>query len=162
MIDALKGRPIAQVGILVDDLDEALRRYAELWEGAGPWRVYTYGPDFIPDFRYRGAQATCSVRIALGAQTPHVELLQPLGGGPSVYDGFGPGLHHLGIFVPSHAEAVAELERAGYEAIQTGAGYGLDGDGGFAYWDTVSELGVIVETIEVPKRRRDPELVLPG
>ena len=161
MIDALKGRPIAQVGILVDDLDEALRRYAQLWEGAGPWRVYTYGPDFIPDFRYRGAQATCSVRIALGSQTPHVELLQPLGDSPSVYDGFGPGLHHLGIFVPSHAEAVAELERAGYEAIQTGTGYGLDGDGGFAYWDTVSELGVIVETIEVPKRRREPELVWP-
>jgi len=152
---------IGQVGILVRDLEEALRRYAALWPGAGPWLVYTYGPDFLPSFHYRGEAATCSMRIALSAQTPQIELIQPLGGGPSVYDGYGPGFHHVGVLVESLDEATASMTRAGYETIQWGAGYGLDGDGGFAYFDTAGELGIIVEAIEVPRRRREPELVWP-
>jgi methylmalonyl-CoA/ethylmalonyl-CoA epimerase len=35
--------------------------------------------------------------------------------------------------------------------------YGLDGDGGFAYLNTHERLGVILELIEVPARRREPE-----
>jgi hypothetical protein len=31
------------------------------------------------------------------------------------------------------------------------------GDGGFAYYDLVAELGVVVEFIEVPAVRRPPE-----
>ena len=44
---------------------------------------------------------------------------------------------------------------------QTGGGYGLDGDGGYAYFDTVASFGVILELIEVPKRRREPDFVWP-
>ena len=161
MNDLLGGRSIGQVGILVRDLEEALPRYAALWPGAGPWLVYTYGPDFLPSFHYRGEPATCSMRIALSAGAPQIELIQPLGGGPSVYDGYGSGFHHVGVLVESLDEATAAMTRAGYETIQWGAGYGLDGDGGFAYFDTVSELGIIVEAIEVPKRRREPELIWP-
>jgi hypothetical protein len=153
--------PIGQVGFLVPDLEEALPRYADVWRGAGPWLVYTYGPGFLPSFHYRGEPATCSMRIALNAASPQIELIQPLGGGPSVYDGYGPGFHHVGVLVESLAEAMGSMTRSGYETIQWGAGYGLDGDGGFAYFDTVPDLGIIVEAIEVPKRRREPELVWP-
>jgi hypothetical protein len=153
--------PIGQLGILVHDLEEALPRYTALWRGAGPWLVYTYGPDFLPSFHYRGEPATSAMRIALSAGRPQIELIQPLGGGPSVYDGFEPGFHHVGVLVESIEDAMATMARAGYEAIQWGAGYGLDGDGGFAYFDTAGDLGIIVEAIEVPKRRREPELVWP-
>ena len=74
----------------------------------------------------------------------------------------GEGLHHLGFWVDSLTEAAAEFTASGYEAIQTGAGYGLDGDGGYAYFDTSAELGVILELIEVPKRRREPDFVYPA
>lgn len=161
MIDALGGRPIGQIGILVTDLEEAWARYDALWSGAGPWRVFTYGPHFLPTFSYRGEPATSSMRIALSAGSPQIELIQPLGGGPSVYDGYGAGFHHVGVLVDSIDGAIDAMARAGYETIQWGAGYGLDGDGGFAYFDTVGDLGIIVEAIEVPKRRRAPELVWP-
>lgn len=160
MIDALGGKPVGQVGILVPDLEQALERYSTVW-GAGPWRCYTYGPDTVPSFFFRGEPAHCSMRLALNAQTPQIELIQPLGGGPSVYDGYGSGFHHVGVLVESIHETMAVVTRAGYETIQWGAGYGLDGTGGFAYFDTVRELGIIVEAIEVPKKRREPELVWP-
>jgi hypothetical protein len=40
---------------------------------------------------------------------------------------------------------------------QWGRGYGLDGDGGFTYLDSLEQLGVVVELIEIPKRRRSPD-----
>jgi hypothetical protein len=32
---------ILQVGIVVRDLDDAVRKYEETW-GIGPWRIFTY------------------------------------------------------------------------------------------------------------------------
>lgn len=46
----------------------------------------------------------------------------------------------------------------GYRVTQTARGYGLNGDGGFAYFDTERDLGVVVEAIEVPVARRPPIL----
>jgi hypothetical protein len=43
---------------------------------------------------------------------------------------------------------------AGYQVTQTARGYGLGGDGGFAYFDTDSDLGVVIEAIEIPATRR--------
>jgi methylmalonyl-CoA/ethylmalonyl-CoA epimerase len=161
--DVLRGRPIGQVGIVVRDLDRALRHYSALW-GLGPWRGYVYGPATVPDLTYRGEPGRYSMRLALAGESPQVELLQPLAG-PSIYHewlaaGRG-GLHHLGIFVESLADAVDAMARAGYGLLQSGSGYGLDADGGYAYFDTEGELEVIVEAIEVPKRRREPDFCWP-
>ena len=103
--------------------------------------------------------------IAISPTTPQIELVQPREG-PSIYEEWlaqrGEGLHHLGFWVDSLTDAAAEFTASGYEAIQTGAGYGLDGDGGYSYFDTSAELGVILELIEVPKRRREPDFVYPA
>jgi hypothetical protein len=50
---------------------------------------------------------------------------------------------------------------AGYEVIQSGHGYGAEGDGMFVYFDTLADFGVITECIEVPKVRRHPDFVWP-
>ena len=42
-----------------------------------------------------------------------------------------------------------------------GSGFGLDGDGHYAYLDTEDRLGVTLELIERPKRRHQPEAVYP-
>ena len=87
---------------------------------------------------YRGRPGPYRVTIAISPTTPQIELVQPREG-PSIYDEWlaerGEGLHHLGFWVDSLTEAAAEFAASGYEAIQTGAGYGLDGDGGYAYFD---------------------------
>jgi methylmalonyl-CoA/ethylmalonyl-CoA epimerase len=152
---------VDQIGIVVRDIDAALERWSRT-AGFGAWRVYTYGPEFCAELSYRGRPAAFSMHLALAGSEPQVELIQPLAG-PSIYHEFleasGEGVHHVGVFVSSLAEAVA---RAGRDVLQSGRGYGLDGDGGFAYLDTAAELGTIVELIEVPARRREPERWYPA
>ena len=155
---------IDQVCVVVRDLYRAMERYrARL--GIEPWRVYTYGPPLVKDLTYRGRPADYQMRIAL-AQYGNLtfELIQPLRG-PTIYHEFlerqGEGIHHFGVFVPSFDEAVAAARAAGFEVIQSGRGFGVHGDGGYAYLDTEAELGAIYELIEIPSERYPPEDVYP-
>jgi catechol 2,3-dioxygenase-like lactoylglutathione lyase family enzyme len=162
-VPPIAGRPPDQIGILVADIEEAMRRYERAW-ALGGWRGFHYGPDTVPVMTYRGEPGAYAATIAISPTTPQIELVQPHRG-PSIYEEWRAarreGLHHLGFWVASLAESVPEFEAAGYAAIQTGSGYGLDGDGGYAYFDTLAELGVVLELIEVPKRRRPPDFVYP-
>jgi methylmalonyl-CoA/ethylmalonyl-CoA epimerase len=160
-LEALGGRQVGQIGLVVRDLERSLERYSSLW-GVGPWKLFTYGPGTVPTLTYRGRPGLYSMRIALAAEGPQLELIEPLTG-PNIYeewlDAHGEGVHHLGVMVPSLDEGSRSLEDAGYALIQSGAGYGLDGDGGYAYFDTEAEFGVYLELIEVPARRREPEAI---
>jgi catechol 2,3-dioxygenase-like lactoylglutathione lyase family enzyme len=100
------------------------------------------------------------MQIALSDTSPQIELIEPLEG-PSIYDGW-LGIHHVGLYVPSLAESIASMQAQGFEPIQTGTGYGATGDGGFAYFDTTRQLAMIIEAIERPAVRREPDFVLRG
>jgi methylmalonyl-CoA/ethylmalonyl-CoA epimerase len=163
VVAALGGRPIGQIGVVVADLELALERYSARW-GLGPWIGYVYGPATVPRLTYRGEPGRYSLRLALTGSSPQVELLQPLEG-PSIYHEWlasgRTGLHHVAVLVDSLDEAIASMTGAGYAVLQSGQGYGVDGDGGYAYFDTESEFEVIVEAIEVPRQRREPDFVWP-
>ena len=150
---------IDQVCILVEDIDEAIAEYSQLLP-VTVWRGYRYGPDTVPELGYRGGRGEFSIWVALSDSTPQVELIQSLNG-PSIYtewlDAHGPGFHHVGTFTTALARDTAALEARGFKVSQWGRGYGLDGDGGFAYFDTANRLGVVWELIEVPARRRTPD-----
>lgn len=154
---------IDQVGIVVHDLDRALDRYERVF-GGGPWRTWTYGPDVVPRLSVHGADAQFTMRIALSSGQPQIELIEPVEG-PSIYhewlERHGEGLHHLGTFASDLDAAEATMAQRRFRLIQSGRGYGLDGDGAFLYYDAIEELGVILELIEVPARRRRPETVWP-
>jgi hypothetical protein len=159
----LDGRPPDQIGIVVPKLEEALERYESLW-GGGPWRCFVYGPGRIPELSYRGEPGNYSVTIAISQTTPQIELLEPQDG-PSIYHDWletsSGGLHHLGFWVESLEKAIASMAKAGYEVIQSGSGYGLDGDGGYAYFGTERDFSVVLEAIQIPRRRREPDFVWP-
>ena len=154
-------RPPQRIGLLVRDLDAALRKYVDVL-GIGPWICLTHGPETVPRLEYRGEPAAFSMRVALSATVPQFELIQPLTG-PSIYDDWmethGEGLHHVAYDITSMDDGIAEMRALGYEVIQYGSGYGLDGDGAFAYFDTEADLATIVE-LRVPPRRRDPALTM--
>ncbi|HLJ58434.1 MAG TPA: VOC family protein [bacterium] len=155
---------IGQIALVVRDLDKAMRAYWEIL-GVGPWRVYTYGPPLVRDMTYRGRKQDYRMRLALAqARDLTLELIQPLSG-ESLYTEHlqqkGEGLHHVGFVVDSLTEAIAEAAKLRLPVLQSGRGYGLDGDGGYAYLDTESQLGMIAELIEIPKRRRSPEAEFP-
>jgi methylmalonyl-CoA/ethylmalonyl-CoA epimerase len=157
------GRAVGQIGIVVRDVEAACRQYSALWQN-GPWRCFTYSPEILSQQTFRGNASTFSVRIALNSATPQIELLQPLDG-PSVYDDWlqrrGEGLHHLAVFVASADEAIESMAGIGYPVLQQGRGFGMDGDGAFVYFDTERDFNYLLEVIELPKRRREPEFLIP-
>jgi methylmalonyl-CoA/ethylmalonyl-CoA epimerase len=155
---------VAQVAIVVKDLDETVRQYNEMF-GIGPWHFYTYEKPLVKKMSYHGKPADYGMRIALSYfGTSRVELIE-IKEGNSVYRDFiekhGYGVQHLGFLVEDMEEAIAQAREAGLEMTQDGSGFGLDGDGHYAYLDTEDMLGVTIELIERPKRRHEPERIYP-
>src|SRR5262249_28455457 len=116
---------VNQIGMVVRDLDAAMRAY---WEQLriGPWTVYTYQRPLLREMTYRGRPANYRMRLAFTmCGNVQLELIQSLEG-PNVYEEFlaqgRTGLHHVGIWVPNFPEAVRELKARGYEVIQSGSG----------------------------------------
>lgn len=155
---------IAQVALIVEDLDKAVENYWKLF-GIGPWRFYTYGKPLVKRMSYHGEPSEYRMRIALSYVGPlRIELIEQVEG-DTVYADFirahGYGVHHFGLLVEDMEAALAEAEAAGLAMTQDGAGFGLQGDGHYAYLDTEGAIGVTLELIEQPKERVPPEKVYP-
>jgi len=155
---------VAQVALIVEDLDRAVEDYWQLF-GIGPWHIYTYGKPLVKRMTYHGEPSEYRMRIALSYLGPlRIELIEMIEG-DTVYADFveehGYGVHHFGVLVEDVEAAIAEAEAAGLAMTQDGAGFGRDGDGHYAYLDTEDKIGVTIELIERPKGRMPPERVYP-
>ena len=153
-----------QVGIVVPDLEAAMRAYGPPRGACDVWRLWTYDETVLSERRFRGSVGTFSMQLALGGSEPQLELIQPLQG-PSVYheylEGRRSGIHHLAFQVADIAVATRAMENAGFPLLQAGFGFGADGSGGFAYFDTEPALGYIAEAVQAPSVRREPERTFP-
>lgn len=150
-----------QIAYLVPGLVTAADQWSMLFGSGDDWHFYTYSAATLREMSYRGEPGDYAIRIAITTGIePEVELIQLLKG-PSIYHEWveqrGYGLHHIGYFVDSVERAQAEMIARGYEPVQTGFGFGVDGDGGYVYFDTVEELGVMLEFIELPRSDPDSE-----
>ncbi|MFD6274445.1 VOC family protein [Streptomyces sp. NPDC060209] len=147
------------MGILVDDLTAGVEGWRAA-TGLDDWYVVTYDAEEIDGLSYHGSPGSFAMRLALAGQAPQIEFIEPLRG-PSIYGDWiaerGYGMHHLGFHVDDIMAAVAAMAADGFEPIQSGFGYGADGDGGFAYYEVPSLSPLIVEIIEVPTQRRPSE-----
>jgi hypothetical protein len=160
LVDSLM-RPIAQLAVVVRDLDAALDHYASVLPGR-TWRCFTFSSARHTTVEYRGRPASFSVRLALDDRSPQLELVQPLDGDGVHHEWLGErgeGLHHVGIVVDSVADTVRQMTEAGYAVLQAGTGFGADGDGAYAYFDTIGALGLIVEAFEPPRTLGEPDFV---
>ena len=158
-------RSIGQIGYVVKDVEETVRNYYEKF-GIGGWHFYTYAPPLLKFQNYYGKPVYHKFRIALGYfGNTRIELIQNLEG-QTIYGDFikehGYGVQHLGIYVEDMQEALKDAAAAGYSVIMDGGGFGLDGDGHFAYLDTEKTCAVTFELIQRPKRRQEPEMVYPA
>jgi methylmalonyl-CoA/ethylmalonyl-CoA epimerase len=156
---------IAQVAILVKDLEETVENYWNLF-GIGPWHFYTYAKPFVKEMSYHGRPADYRMRLALSQVGPlRIELIEAKEG-DSIYADFikehGYGVHHFGLLVEDITQALTQADSAGLDMIQDGSGFGLDGDGHYAYLDTERQLGVILELIQRPRSRVSPEKIFPA
>src|SRR3954468_3517242 len=115
------GLDVAQVALVVRDLDAALERWTAL--GYGPWRVYNYG-DNLQRRRDRRGDGSFEMLLAVSGGSPQIELVQPVAG-PSIYEDWlterGEGLHHVGLVVEDDFDAaVQRLVDAGFPVIPGG------------------------------------------
>ncbi|MDX9984746.1 VOC family protein [Sphaerochaeta sp.] len=155
---------IGQLGFVVENVDAMIQAYYENF-GIGDWKVYTYGPQLLSLMTYKGEPTSYSSRIALGYfGSTRVELIQPLEG-RTVYSDFienhGYGLQHLGIYVQDMKSSLEIVKQQGISVLMEGGGFGLDGDGHYAYLDTEKTYGICYELIQRPLRRHEPESVYP-
>jgi catechol 2,3-dioxygenase-like lactoylglutathione lyase family enzyme len=156
--------PFKQVALVVENLDESVRTWHDRL-GIGPWTAWRLGPPILQDMTYRGTPAAFEFRHALAWQGDvQFELVQPVSG-PSIFADHlrqhGPGLHHVGKYVADHQAAVRAVLADGFTAIQGAHGFGAEGDGAFAYFDPPGTTGLVVELIEAPRVRIEPEFIYP-
>jgi hypothetical protein len=155
---------VAQIALVVKDLDASVRQYYHRF-GIGPWHFYTYAKPLVSRMTRNGEPTSYKMRIALSYLGPmRIELIEQVEG-DTVYQEFidrhGYGVHHMGILVDDMETALQNAAEAGFGMTMDGAGFGLDGDGHYAYLDTECSLGTTIELIERPKRRREPEKIYP-
>jgi methylmalonyl-CoA/ethylmalonyl-CoA epimerase len=155
---------IAQVAFVVRDLDAKMRAF---WDdfGIGPWVVYNFAAPRVKDMTYRGKPADFSMRVAFGmCGDLQIELVQSVRG-PNLYEEFlehcGEGVQHLGVWVSDIDRATREMQSLGYEMVQSGRGYGVRGDGAFAYFATTERLSTLIELIQLPAERYPPDAHYP-
>jgi catechol 2,3-dioxygenase-like lactoylglutathione lyase family enzyme len=147
------------VAFVTRDLDTTVARWVGL--GIGPWNVWTFDGRLMTTMEYGGEPAQFAALVALCSIGPLTyEVIEPLSG-PSVWDDFlrerGEGAHHLGYYVDDMDAAIEAMSLQGYSVAQSGAGFGVDGDGAFAYFDATAELGCYLEAILSPTALAPPE-----
>ena len=155
---------VAQIAFVVKDLDRTVEAYWKVF-GIGPWHFYTYGTGLCRTMSYHGQPVEYRMRLALSYFGPmRIELIE-LGDGPTVYADFvaehGYGIQHLGLLVDDMDAAIAQAAAAGIPMIMDGAGFGVDGDGHYAYLDTEELFGTTLELIARPRQKPEPEKVYP-
>ena len=132
-----------QLGIVVRDLEAAVRRYEDDY-GIGPWQFARIDLGAANDYREHGEPAERSNRIAMATVGGVMwELIEPLDE-DGIYARFlaekGEGVHHVAVATPDFGETVARAERE--DGVMLSCKHsGVD----IAYLDTQHDLGVVLE-----------------
>ena len=137
---------LRQIAFVVKDIEVAAKRFAALF-GAKVPNVITTDPVEQAHTVYRGKPTPARAKLAFfrfGSMA--IELIEPIGG-PSTWrealEKNGEGIHHIAFHVADMKQALAALNKLGFETIQTG-----DFTGGFyAYVDTTPALCTVVELL---------------
>lgn len=145
--------PIRQVGMVVRDIEAAMRHWAEVC-GIGPWFHIPRYP--LPAFRYRGAaQPGPDVSIALAySGEVQLELIEQRCATPSMYRDFIEagleGMQHWAFWSDDYDADLARALAAGHRIGQEGD---ATGRGRFAYLESTGPAGSVVELVELTPSR---------
>jgi catechol 2,3-dioxygenase-like lactoylglutathione lyase family enzyme len=154
-----------QVAFVVNDLDLAVKYWADVL-CVGPWSVYTLDQPGLKECTYRGKSTNFGIRHALAwSGNMQFELIQPLHG-PTIYqeqlDSRGEGFNHIAAVVEDHKAAVENMIANGFQKIQSATGFGVEGDGSFAFFNSSDESGIVIEIVAPPKVRKEPDYIYPA
>lgn len=150
---SLGSTTLAQVAIVVHDIDEARKRFAALF-GVEPPDVITTEPGDSVQMAYRGhpSNAQCKLAFFNLGQT-QLELIQPLGGNSTWQEGLdkhGESVHHIAFWTEDMQQSADFLRSQQIPMIQRGD----MGPGQYAYFDGENRLGVVIELLERTRKER--------
>ncbi|MCG6880743.1 MAG: VOC family protein [Deltaproteobacteria bacterium] len=142
--------PPAQVGVVVSNLDDAIRFYSETF-GLGPFQKVT----FVPAQHWvKGEPCPIKLNIGMCPWGPlQLELIEPIEG-DAPHKWFlrekGEGLQHLGFIIENYDEWLAYLKGKGIGVLMN-AETDVEGMGHVraAYMQSDAVGGVLFELIEV-------------
>jgi methylmalonyl-CoA/ethylmalonyl-CoA epimerase len=164
MLPSMLGQvPISQIGLVVPNLELAMRQYHQVL-GLAPWKVYSNNAPPLKCL-YHGRPASYRVRVGMARSGQvQVELIEYIEGDTIHRDFIASGrkgLEHVGMLVPDLDQALHPFKKMDIAILQQVDGLGVDGDGRYAYLDTEPIFGTVLELIQSPSQPRPPEKIYP-
>ena len=142
---------LAQVAIVVHNIDEASRRWADILGQPVP-NVIVVQPGDEVNMTHRGQPSNAQARLAFfNLGQVQLELIEPMGGASTwqeALDENGESVHHLAFWVEGMQRSVDFLKSRDIAMLQRGD----MGEGQYAYLDAQDRLGVVLELLE---KKRD-------
>ncbi len=148
---------VMQICFVTDDVQKSAQWFADLTGKPMPKEGKAADPDEAQAI-YDGQPARVGCRIMMFEfGNIDVEFLEP---GPEksawrdLLEARGPGCHHIAFRTRNLTKRNAYLEEKGHRLLQRGEFDG--GYGRYAYYDTVADLGAMVELLEFD-RDKEPQ-----
>lgn len=148
-VKGMDQKVLVQVCIIVRDVEQTTRRYAEIFDFPMPEIQTTLLHDHTHATYYGKPTDARASLVCFEIGQIQFELLQPLDA-PSSWKDFldqhGEGIHHIAFFVPKADITAASFVEMGYVVTQRGLFTGQTGT--YTYLDTDKDMGVVVELLE--------------
>ncbi len=144
---ALDTKVVAQIGIVVRDIETTARTYAEFFGMEVPPINWT-DPQEKAQTTYRGEATAARAKLAFfDMGSLQLELIEP-DEHPSTWrehlDQHGEGVHHIAFQIQGMQEKLEWLAGQGMQLVQKGEYTG----GRYAYIDSIPQLKVMLELLE--------------
>ncbi|MBW7458421.1 VOC family protein [Paenibacillus sepulcri] len=138
---------VAQIGILVHDIEATSKAYADFLGIETPKWFWTDTVD-VAQTEYNGVSSEARSKLAFfDMGSLQLELIEP-DHNPSTWRDYlnehGEGAHHIAFVVKGMKEKIAVMEKNGMPLQQKGEYTG----GRYAYMDTSKQLKILLELLE--------------
>ncbi len=142
---------VAQVGLLVNDIERTSEAYAAFFGVPKPEAVWTDAPE-LAQTEFEGRPSAARAKLAFFRMgNLQLELIEP-DETPSTWRNHlnerGEGVHHIAFVIDGMREKTEALGAMGFPLQQKGEYAG----GRYAYIDTTDALKVLVELLENDKK----------
>jgi catechol 2,3-dioxygenase-like lactoylglutathione lyase family enzyme len=144
----LNTRVVAQVGIIVNDIEKTAKKFADFFGMEIPEISITAAYDeALTQYRRQPSEARSKLAFFHMDNGLDIELIEP-DDKPSTWREFldihGEGIHHIAFVIKGMRDKVDKLNEIGMPMVQKGEYTG----GRYAYIDATNDLKMIIELLE--------------
>ncbi|MBW2366352.1 MAG: VOC family protein [Deltaproteobacteria bacterium] len=148
---------------IIKDMNKAMKHF---WHefGIGPWGIMELFKSETEKMTLYGEPAATIIKGAMTTVGPLNLVIDDPMGEPHPYVDVlkrGGGGHHMAFAVEDYEQACKEMKKKGYTEISKAEGIGETGDGAGTYFDTIENMGTVIEFDRMPKEFPLPDEIYP-